>query len=97
MADLIKKIGVRVVVEDLKLIPIIESRALESSVGDLKACGANNMQRRARHGAGARDIARVLRYLGSVEDDIELFDNITSNLNVPILIIIHLTREKINI
>ena len=60
-----------VVVRQVELVPIVEPRALELCVGYLKAHRLDYMQCRAGAGAGARDVARVLRDLGLYQNNIK--------------------------
>ena len=63
---LCEKVGVVVVVGDVQLVPIVQPRPFELAVVDGKAHGTNDVECRAHGGAGARDVARVLRNLGLV-------------------------------
>ena len=54
-------------------MPVVQSRALEFAVIDLKAERADEVKRRARGGAGARNVARVLRDFGFVKYNIDGF------------------------
>ena len=66
-----KEIVDTVVVGDVDEIPVVESRAFEVAVGDLKAERTHQMQSGAGGGAGAGDVAGVLRDLGLKYHDIE--------------------------
>lgn len=57
---LFEKVVDRVVIGDVDEIPVVEPRALEVAVGDLKAEGSHKVEPCARSGAGAGDVARVL-------------------------------------
>lgn len=52
-------------------MPVIKARALELCVRDLKAHRPDQMQARARSGAGARDIAGILGDLWLDQHDVE--------------------------
>ena len=55
----------------LDQMPVVQPRALDRAVGNIKAEGLDEVQPRAGRGAGARDVAAVLRDLRLHKDDIE--------------------------
>ena len=58
-----KEIVDRIIVGDVDEVPVVETRPLEVSVGDLKAEGSHKMEPCARRSTGARDVAGILRDL----------------------------------
>ena len=69
----LKKIVDTVVVGDVDEVPVVEPRALEVAVGDLKTEGTYQMEPCARSGTGARDVAGILRDLRLEEYDVQNF------------------------
>ena len=61
------------VVGDVQFMPVIQPRALQLAVVDGKAERFDEMKRRAGCGAGARDVAGVLRDLRFEQDDVDGF------------------------
>ena len=53
-------------------MPVIQPRALEISIGNLKSQGLDQMQNRAGRRAGARDVPGILRDFGMNEYDIHI-------------------------
>ena len=65
-----------VVVVDVQLIPVIQPRPLHALVVDGEAQRADEVEGRARGGAGAGDVARVLGNFGLVKNDVDVWHNI---------------------
>lgn len=70
---LFKKVVDTVIIGDIDKVPVVEPRAFEVAVGDLKAEGSHKMEPCARSGTGARDVAGVLRDLRLKEHNIQYF------------------------
>lgn len=68
-----KKVLQTIVIGDVEVVPIVQTRALELAVVNLKAERTDEVERRARGGTGARDVARVLRDFGLMKYDIDGF------------------------
>ena len=67
-----QEVGKRIVIGYIKLVPIVESGALELGVIDLKPERADEMQGSTRSGAGTRDIACILWNFGLTKDDVNV-------------------------
>ena len=55
-----------VIVVDVELIPLVEPCPLQGAVGNFEAAGADYVQSGTGYGAGAGDVARILRYFGVI-------------------------------
>ena len=66
------KFGKRSVICDIELIPVIEPRAFEFFIVDLKAHRLDYVQRHTRRRTGPRDIAGILRYLRLHQNNINV-------------------------
>ena len=60
-----------VVISHVEILPVVESRAFKRAVGNFKAERSYQVQNRVGSRAGARYIARVLRYFGFYQNYIE--------------------------
>ena len=69
---LCKEIGKSVVIGDIQQIPIIKPSAFQFFIVHFESHGFDKMQPRAGGGAGAGDIARVLRYFRFHQHDIDV-------------------------
>ncbi len=67
------KILQTVVVGDIQLVPVIQPCAFQLFVVYGEAHGADEMQRSPRGGAGAGDVARILRNFGLMQYDIDVW------------------------
>ena len=68
---LLEEVVDRVIVGDVDEVPVVETGAFQIAVGDLEAEGLHQMQTRACGGAGAGDIAGVLRDLRLKKNDVQ--------------------------